>query len=82
MHGRTHTHRFMPFFKRTTNFRADLECASCETAIVLEWRDMNCALAGMMKHYVPEVTEVVEVQDDSQKVGESEFAKFEKALSA
>ncbi len=45
-------------------------------------RGNSCSGAGMMKHYVPEVTEVVEVQDEGQKIGESEFAKLEKQLSA
>lgn len=52
----------------------------------MAWRGAEAGFvgleAGMMKHYVPEVTEVVEVQDESQKVGESEFAKLEKQLSA
>eukprot|EP00208_Stichococcus_sp_RCC1054_P004479 CAMPEP_0206146166 /NCGR_PEP_ID=MMETSP1473-20131121/29607_1 /ASSEMBLY_ACC=CAM_ASM_001109 /TAXON_ID=1461547 /ORGANISM="Stichococcus sp, Strain RCC1054" /LENGTH=261 /DNA_ID=CAMNT_0053542627 /DNA_START=236 /DNA_END=1021 /DNA_ORIENTATION=- len=53
-------------------------CSGCPSSAVT----LKSGIEGMMKHYVPEVTEVVEVQDESQKVGESEFAKLEKQLSA
>ena len=33
-------------------------------------------------HDAPQVTEVVEVQDESQLMGESEFSKLESQLSA
>lgn len=53
-------------------------CSGCPSSAVT----LKSGIEGMMKHYVPEVTEVVEVQDESQKVGDSEFAKLESQLSA
>jgi Fe-S cluster biogenesis protein NfuA len=52
-------------------------CSGCPSSAVT----LKSGIEGMLKHYIPEVQEVVEVQDESDKVGEAEFAKMEAQLS-
>lgn len=53
-------------------------CSGCPSSAVT----LKSGIENMLRHYIPEVQEVVEVQDESQKVGESEFSKLEQQLSA
>merc|ERR1712179_771822 len=41
---------------------------------------LDDGIEGMMKHYVPEITQVVSVESEVEKIAQDEFDKFEAQL--
>ena len=52
-------------------------CGTCPSST----ETMQGGIEGMMKYYVPEVTKVIQVQSEVEKIAEDEFAKFEAKLN-
>lgn len=52
-------------------------CTNCPSSIVT----LRSGVQNMMQFYIPEVLGVIQVEDETDKVAEKEFKKFEHEIS-
>lgn len=52
-------------------------CTNCPSSIVT----LRSGVQNMMQFYIPEVLGVIQVEDETDKVAEKEFKKFEHKIS-
>lgn len=52
-------------------------CTNCPSSVVT----LRNGVQNMMQFYIPEVLGVIQVQDETEKIAEKEFQKFEQNIN-
>lgn len=52
-------------------------CTNCPSSVVT----LKNGVQNMMQFYIPEVLEVIQVEDDTDKIAKTEFEKLEQKLN-
>ncbi|CAG2107608.1 unnamed protein product [Medioppia subpectinata] len=68
--------KYMGFENGTVKLKLQGACTSCPSSIVT----LKNGIQNMLQFYVPEVTNVEQVTDELDALGDTEFQKFEKKL--
>ncbi|KAL0125482.1 hypothetical protein PUN28_004529 [Cardiocondyla obscurior] len=68
---------FMGFEEGVVKLKMQGSCTNCPSSIVT----LRNGIQNMMQFYIPEVLGVIQVQDETDKITEKEFQKFEQKIS-
>jgi Fe-S cluster biogenesis protein NfuA len=68
--------RFVAFENGVVKLKLQGSCTSCPSSIVT----LKSGVENMLQFYVPEVLRVEQVQDETDKIAETEFNKFEEKI--
>ncbi|KAL6265067.1 hypothetical protein P5V15_005158 [Pogonomyrmex californicus] len=68
---------FMGFEEGIVKLKMQGSCTNCPSSVVT----LRNGVQNMMQFYIPEVLGVIQVEDDTDKIAEKEFQKFEQKIS-
>lgn len=68
---------FMGFEEGIVKLKMQGSCTNCPSSVVT----LRSGVQNMMQFYIPEVLGVIQVEDETDKVAEKEFQKFEQELN-